>query len=91
MTCYIVRIFNFVCCRIGEKEGSMKKYFMMMMMMFSLALFTQMNNVFANEEFIAEQRDDFDTISPEDALKIRHDIEAMATRVIPPKNNAFQK
>ncbi len=58
----------------------MKKYFMMMM--FSLALFTQMNNVFANEEFIAEQRDDFDTISPEDALKIRHDIEAMATRTL---------
>ena len=39
-------------------------------------------NVLANEEFIADQRSDFDTLAPEEVDKIRHEIEAMAKETL---------
>jgi len=39
-------------------------------------------NVLANEDFISDQRSDFDTLAPEDVDKIRHEIEAMAKETL---------
>jgi len=39
-------------------------------------------NVTANDEFISNQRKDFDTVTPEDAEKIRHETEAMAEETL---------
>ena len=39
-------------------------------------------SVFANEDFIAEQRDDFDTLSAEDIKNMRKDILSMADETI---------
>ena len=39
-------------------------------------------NVTANEEFISDQREGFDTIAPEDVEKIRHETEAMAKETL---------
>lgn len=75
---YIYFYFNYI------KKFNTEEYYMNKTILFTCfyLLMGLCVNVTANEGFISEQREEFDTIAPEDVEKIRHETEAMAKETL---------